>query len=127
MVIVGGKACSRSEEKSLGAEMSYSMKRFCIRIKCKKKQEKENREYTVLNEITEKMKVHENHNDQQPEPEKQPQQQHTPQTPKSGVRICTRISRPPEQYSPSVYYVLLIDSSEPECYEEAAQVETRKK
>ena len=32
-----------------------------------KKQEKENREYIVLDEITEKVMVSENHNDQQPE------------------------------------------------------------
>eukprot|EP00253_Pinus_taeda_P010034 PITA_10034 len=89
------------------------------------KQEKENREYTVLDEITEKVMVLENHNDQQPE--QQPQQQQAPQTSESGVRISTRISRPLERYSPSLLYVLLTDSGEPECYEEAMQVETRKK
>ena len=47
--------------------------------------------------------------------------------PKSGVRRFTRISRAPERYSPSLYYLLLNDSGEPECYEEAVQVETRKK
>jgi len=31
-----------------------------------KKQVKENREYTVLDEVTKKVKVPENHNDQQP-------------------------------------------------------------
>ena len=46
-------------------------------------------------------------------------QQQAPQTPESGVRKSTRISRPPERYSPSLYYVLLTDSGEPECYEEA--------
>eukprot|EP00253_Pinus_taeda_P005044 PITA_05044 len=91
----------------------------------KKKQEKENREYIVLDEITGKVMVPENHNDQQPK--QQPQQHQAPQTPESGVRRSTKISRPPEQYSPSLYYVLLIHSSELECYEEAAQVETRKK
>ena len=69
--------------------------------------------------------VLENHNDQQPE--QQQQQQQAPQTPKSGVRRSTRISRPPERYSPSLYYTLLTDSGEPECYEEAVQVETTKK
>eukprot|EP00253_Pinus_taeda_P027437 PITA_27437 len=82
-----------------------------------KKQEKENREYTVLDEITKKVMVPGNHNNQQPE--QQPQQQQALQTPKSGVRISTRISRPLERYSPSLYYVLLTDSGEPECYEEA--------
>ena len=37
------------------------------------------------------------------------------------------LSRPNEQFSPSLYYLLMTDSSEPECYEEAMQVETRKK
>jgi len=66
--------------------------------------------------------VLENHNDQQPQ-----QQQQTPQTPESGVRITTRISRLPERYSPSLYYLLLIDSGEPKIYEEAMQVETNVK
>ena len=48
--------------------------------------------------------VPENHNDQQLE--KQPQQKQAPQTLKSGVRRSTRIGKPPERYSPSLYYVL---------------------
>jgi len=70
----------------------------------------------------EKVKVPGNHNDQQLEQQKQ-----APQTPKSGATRSARISRPLERYSPSLYYVLLINSGEPECYEEAVQVETRKK
>jgi len=81
----------------------------------------------VLDEITEKMKVLENHNDQQLEQQQQPQHKQAPKTPESGVRISIRISRPPERYSPSLYYVLLTDFGEPECYEEAVLVETRKK
>jgi hypothetical protein len=38
-----------------------------------------------------------------------------------------RLSRPPERYSPSLYYLLLTDSGEPECYEEAIKVDTKKK
>src|SRR5277367_341938 len=38
-----------------------------------KKQEKENREYTVLDEITEKVKVPENNNNQQPQQQQPPQ------------------------------------------------------
>ena len=82
-----------------------------------KKQEKENKEYTVLDNITGKVMVPKNHNDQQPK--KQPQKQPALQTPESGVRRPTRIIRPPERYSPSLYYLLLTDSGEPECYEEA--------
>eukprot|EP00253_Pinus_taeda_P002566 PITA_02566 len=37
------------------------------------------------------------------------------------------MSRPPERYSASLYYVLLTDSGKPECYEEEVQVETRKR
>jgi hypothetical protein len=50
-----------------------------------------------------------------------------PQTPTSVVRISTRLSRPPERYSPSLYYLLLTDSGELESYEEAMQVDTKKK
>jgi len=58
-------------------------------------------------------------------PENQEQQQvsETPTT----VRRSTKLSRLPERYSPSMYYLLMTDSGEPECYEEAMQVETRKK
>ena len=66
----------------------------------------------MLDEIIEKLVVLENHNDKKPE-----QQQQAAQTPENGVRRSTRISRLPEQYSPSLYYVLLTDSGEPECYE----------
>ena len=56
---------------------------------------------------------------------KNQEQQHVPQTHVS-VRRSTRLSRSPERFSPSLYYSLMIDSSEPECYEEAIQVEIRK-
>eukprot|EP00253_Pinus_taeda_P002267 PITA_02267 len=92
-----------------------------------KKQEKENKEYIVLDEITKKVKVPENNNNQQPKQQQPPQQQQAPQTPESCVRRSTRISRPPEQYSPSLYYLFLTDSGEPECYEEAMQIESGKK
>jgi hypothetical protein len=87
-----------------------------------KKQEKEKPEYTMLDEITEKEipKVPKNKNVQQEEKQ-------VPQTPASVVRISTRLSRPLERYSPSLYYLLLTDSGEPECYEEAMQVDTKKK
>eukprot|EP00253_Pinus_taeda_P035056 PITA_35056 len=65
-------------------------------LKEEKKQEKENKEYTVLDEITEKLKMPENNNNQQPQQQQPPQQQQAPQTPESGVRRSTRISRPPE-------------------------------
>jgi hypothetical protein len=77
-----------------------------------KKQEKEKLEYTVLDEITEKEipKVTKNQNVQQHEKQ-------VPQTLESVVRIYTRLSRPLERYSPSLSYLLLTDSGEPECYE----------
>ena len=73
-----------------------------------KKQETEKQEYTVLDEITEKEipKEHENQNAQQ-------QEQQVPQTPASVVKRSTRLSIPPEQYSHSLYYLLLTDSGEP--------------
>jgi hypothetical protein len=85
-------------------------------------QKKEILEYTVLDEITEKEipKVPKNQNVQQ-------QEQKIPQNPASVVRRSTRLSRPPERYSPSLYYLLLTDSGEPECYEDTIQVDTKKK
>ena len=82
-----------------------------------KKEEKENTEYTVLNEIKE---------NEVPKAPKNQEQQQVPETP-ATVRKSTRLSRPPERFSHSLYYLLMIDSAEPECYEEAMQVETRKK
>jgi hypothetical protein len=76
----------------------------------------------VLDEITEKEipKVPENKNVQHLEKK-------VPQTPASVVRSSTMLSRPLEQYSPSLYYLLLTDSGEPKCYEEAMQVDTKRK
>ena len=54
------------------------------------------------------------------------EQQQVPETP-ATVRKSTRLSRPPKRFSPSLYYLLMTDSSEPECFEEAMHVETRKK
>ena len=78
-----------------------------------KKEEKENTEYTLLDEIKE--------NEVPKAPENQDQQQ-VPETP-ATIRKYTRLSRPPERFPPSLYYLLMSDSSEPECYEEAMQVE----
>ncbi|XXG79495.1 hypothetical protein AAC387_Pa09g0546 [Persea americana] len=47
-----------------------------------------------------------------------------PQTP-APVRRSSRTSKPTQRYSPSLFYLLLTDGGEPECYEEALQVETR--
>ena len=44
-------------------------------IKCRKTSRKKNTEYTVLDEIIEKVKVSKNHNDQHPQQQQQPQQQ----------------------------------------------------
>jgi hypothetical protein len=99
--------------------MSYSMRISCTKISCRDRNKKKK---TVLDEIIEKEipKVPENQNVQQ-------QEQQVPQTPASVVRRSTRLSRPPRRYSPSLYYLLLIDSNEPECYEYAMQVDTKKK
>src|SRR5271168_5267429 len=59
-----------------------------------RKQEKENKEYAVLDEITEKLKVPENNHNKQPQQKQPSQLQQGPQTPESGVRRSTRISRP---------------------------------
>lgn len=44
-----------------------------------------------------------------------------PRTPEP--RRSTRTSRPTQRYSPSLYYLLLTDNGEPECYDEAIQLE----
>ena len=80
------------------------------------KEEKENTEL-VLNEIKE--------NEVPKAPENQ-EQWKVPETPVT-VRKYTRLSRPLERFSPSLYYLLMIDSGELECYEEAMQVEIRNK
>ena len=54
------------------------------------------------------------------------EQQKSPQTP-ANVRKYTKLSRTPERFSTSLYYLLMTDSGEQECYEEEMQVETRKK
>jgi len=76
----------------------------------------------VLDEITgkETPKVPENQNVQQ-------QDQQVPQTRARVFIRSTRLSRSPERYSPSLYYLLLTDSGEPECCEEAMQVDTKMK
>ena len=82
----------------------------------RKKEEKKNMEYTVLDKIKE--------NKVPKAPENQEQQ--VPETP-TTIRKYTRLSRPSKQFSPSLYYLLITYFGEPECYEEAMQVETRKK
>ena len=86
------------------------MKRLCTDISCREtKEEKENVEYTVFDEIKE--------NEVPKAPENQEQKQ-VPET-SANVRKSTRLSRPPEWFSPSLYYLLMTDSGEPECFEEA--------
>ena len=71
--------------------------------------EKKENDYAVLDDIP--------NNDVSVVPHAgQQQQQQIPQTP---VRRSSRISRPPERFSPSLYTILLTDASEPEYYDEA--------
>ena len=48
-----------------------------------------------------------------------------PLTPQSELRRSTRITRARERYSLTLHYLLLTDSDELECYEEALQVEDK--
>ena len=50
-----------------------------------------------------------------------------PPTPKTEVRRSIRPTKAPERYSPSLHYLLLTDSGEPECYKKALQVEAKDK
>ena len=47
--------------------------------------------------------------------------QEEPGTP--ALRRSSRIPKPIQRYSPSLHYLLLFDSGEPECYDQAMQVE----
>ncbi|KAH9307360.1 hypothetical protein KI387_035271, partial [Taxus chinensis] len=49
-----------------------------------------------------------------------------PPAPQISVRRSQRVSRPPEIFTPSLFYLLLTDSGEPESFEEAMQDETHK-
>ena len=80
------------------------------------KEEKENTEYVVLDQIKE------NEVPKAPENQEQQQVSETPAT----VRKSTKLSRPPERFSPSLFYLLMTDSGEPKCYEEAMQVEIKR-
>ena len=48
-----------------------------------------------------------------------------PLTPQSELRQSTKTTRAPERYSSTLHYLLLTDSGEPECHEEALQVEDK--
>jgi len=50
-----------------------------------------------------------------------------PPTPQSELRRSTRPTKTLKRYSPSLRYLLLTDSGEPEFYEEALQVEDKVK
>ena len=54
--------------------------------------------------------IKENEIPKAPKNQNDQQQQEVPKTPASVVRKYTRLSRPPERYSPSLYYALLTDS-----------------
>ena len=75
------------------------------------KEENKNTEYTVLDEIKE---------NEVPKVPKNQEQQQVPQTP----RWVYRLKSSNRYLSPSLYYLLMTDSGEPECYEEEMQVET---
>ncbi|KAE8715229.1 hypothetical protein F3Y22_tig00110186pilonHSYRG00194 [Hibiscus syriacus] len=57
-------------------------------------------------------------NDVQINPEAVQEEPHTPE-----LRRSSRIPKPTQRYSPSLHYLLLTDNGEPECYDEAMQVE----
>ena len=52
-----------------------------------------------------------------PKVQENQEQQRVPQT-LANVRISTKLIRPRERFSPSLYYLLMTDFGEPECYEE---------
>jgi ATP-binding cassette subfamily B (MDR/TAP) protein 1 len=46
-----------------------------------------------------------------------------PATPVPEVRRSSRVTRPPERFSPSLHYLLLTENGEPQCYTEAVQMD----
>jgi len=48
-----------------------------------------------------------------------------PPTPQTELRRSTRQTKAPERYSLSLHYLFLTESGDPECYEEALQVEAK--
>jgi hypothetical protein len=88
--------------KSLGVEMSYSMRRSCTKISCKQRNKKNKNQNTQCLMRSLKKKFQRYHK----------------------IKMYNnKINR----YSPSLYYLLLIDSGEPKCYEEEMQVDIKKK
>ena len=65
----------------------------------RKKEKNQNTEYTVLDEIKE---------NEVPKAPKNQELQQVPETP-ATVRKSTRLSRPPEQFSPSMYNLFIDD------------------
>ena len=53
-----------------------------------------------------------------PKAQENQERQQVPET-LATIRKSTRLSRPPERFSPSLYYLLMNDSGELECHEEA--------
>ncbi|KAE8728454.1 FACT complex subunit SPT16-like [Hibiscus syriacus] len=72
--------------------------------------EAETKEFAEFEDISE--------NDVQINPEAVQEEQGTPE-----LRRSSRIHKPTQRYSPSLHYLLLTDNGEPECYDEAMQVE----
>jgi hypothetical protein len=66
--------------------------------------------------------------DEDPEVEQETKEQQIEQgTPTTAVRRSTKTIRPPQHYSPSLFYILLTDGGEPETYDEVLQVENSTK
>jgi hypothetical protein len=109
--------------KSLGVEMSYSMRRSCTKISCRERNRKKKNKNTqclmrsLKNKFQRNLKI-KMYNNRSNNYLKHLQ---------VLLEDLPRLSIPPERYSPSLYYLLLTDSGEPKCYEEAMQVDTKKK
>ena len=93
------------------------MKRLYTKTIQGKKEENENTQHIVLDVIKE---------NEVPKVPKNQEQQQVPQI-IASVRRYNSLRKPPKLFSPSLYYLLMSYSGEPECYQEAMQVETRKK
>jgi hypothetical protein len=95
-------------KKSLGVEMSYSMRRSCTKISCRERNKKKKNKNTQCLMRSLKNKFQRN------------------QKIKMYNNRSSRYLRS-NRYSPSLYYLLLINFGEPKCYEEEMQVDTKRK
>ncbi|KAH9330559.1 hypothetical protein KI387_002667 [Taxus chinensis] len=101
------------EEAWYGKKVDYSFLRV---FGCEENKEESKKEYAMVEDLLDGKVTHES--------VQEPTQQES-QTP--TMRRSFRVRKEPENFSPSLYYLLLTDSGESESFDEAMQVDASKK